>query len=160
MQSSSGHRLMENEAFEVFVTELLPLSRLVTPNIPEAEKLAGMNIVGEEEMQQAAARIRELGARAVLIKGGHLKPESGVRGQRPGSQQAIDFLDDQGQQGSFRGEWIETQSVRGTGCMLSSAIAACLAKRMSLVDSISAAKEFVAAEIQNSTSKLKLKTEN
>jgi len=165
MQSSSGHRLMENEAFEVFVTELLPLSRLVTPNIPEAEKLAGMNIVGEEEMQQAAARIRELGARAVLIKGGHLKPESGVRGQRsevrgqrseirgqkPGSRQATDLLDDQGQQGSFRGEWIETQSVRGTGCMLSSAIAACLAKRMSLVDSISAAKEFVAAEIQNST---------
>ena len=165
---------MEEDAFEVFVTELLPLSRLVTPNIPEAEKLAGMYIVGEEEMQQAAARIRELGARAVLIKGGHLGERSEVRdqtsevsgqrsevrGQRPGSQQAIDVLDDQGQLEVFRGEWIETPPVRGTGCMLSSAIAACLAKRMLLVDSISAAKEFVAAEIQNSTSKLKLKTEN
>ena len=156
------------EAFEAFVTELLPLSRLVTPNIPEAEKLAGMNIVGEEEMQQAAARIRELGARAVLIKGGHLNPKSGVRSQesewgssptvRKGVLKAIDVLDDQGQLEVFRGEWIETPPVRGTGCMLSSAIAACLAKRMSLVDSISAAKEFVAAEIQNSTSKLK--TEN
>ena len=168
MQSSSGHRLMEDEAFEVFVTELLPLSRLVTPNIPEAEKLAGMNIVSEEEMQQAATRIRELGARAVLIKGGHLKPESGVRSQESGwgssptvsegVLKAIDVLDDQGQVEIFRGDWIDGPSVRGTGCMLSSAIAACLAKRMSLVDSISAAKEFVAAEIQNSTSKLK--TEN
>ena len=72
---------MEEEAFEEFVTELLPLSRLVTPNIPEAEKLAGMNIVGEEEMQQAAARIRELGARAVLIKGGHLGERPEVRDQ-------------------------------------------------------------------------------
>src|SRR5947207_4909114 len=160
MQSSSGDRLMDDEAFEVFVTELLPLSRLVTPNIPEAEKLAGMNIASEEEMQQAAARIRELGARAVLIKGGHLRPESGVRSQesgrggrptvREGVIKAIDVLDDQGQLEVFRGEWIETPPVRGTGCMLSSAIAACLAKRMSLVDSISAAKEFVAAEIQNS----------
>ena len=160
MQSSSGHRLMEEEAFEVFVTELLPLSRLVTPNIPEAEKLAGMNIDDGDDMRQAAARIRELGARAVLIKGGHLKPESGVRSQESewGSSptvregvEAIDVLNDQGQLEIFRGEWIDGPSVRGTGCMLSSAIAACLAKRMSLVDSISAAKEFVAAEIQNST---------
>jgi len=165
MQSSSGHRLMEEEAFEVFVTELLPLSRLVRPNHPEAEKLAGMNIVGEEEMQQAAARIRELGARAVLVKGGHLKPESGVRSQesewgssptvREGVLKATDVLDDAGTVTTLRGEWIDGPSVRGTGCMLSSAIAACLAKRMSLLDSISAAKEFVAAEIQNSNSKLK-----
>ena len=165
MQSSSGHRLMEEDAFEVFVTELLPLSRLVTPNIPEAENLAGMNIDDEDGMRQAAARIRELGARAVLIKGGHLDQESGVGSQesergssptvREGVVQAIDVLDDQGQVKIFGGEWIDGPSMRGTGCMLSSAIAACLAKRMLLADSISAAKEFVAAEILNSTSKLK-----
>jgi len=163
-QSSSGYRLMEDEAFEVLVTDLLPLARLITPNIPEAEKLAGMNIVGEEEMQQATARIRELGARAVLIKGGHLDQESAVRRQElgPGSRptvrddffQAIDVLDDRGQVEIFRGEWIETQPVRGTGCMLSSAIAACLAKKLSLVESVSAAKEFIAAEIQNSKFKI------
>ena len=166
MQSSSGHRLMEDEAFEVFVTELLPLSRLITPNIPEAEKLAGQNIVGEEDMRQVAARIRELGPRAVLIKGGHLKQGSGVRGQGPGPgssptvregvPEAIDVLDDQGQVETFRGDWIDGPPVRGTGCMLSSAIAACIAKGMSLTESVSAAKTFVAAEIQNS----KLTTQN
>jgi hydroxymethylpyrimidine/phosphomethylpyrimidine kinase len=155
MRSSSGPRLMEEDAFEVFVTELLPLSRLVTPNIPEAEKLAGVNIVGEQEMQTAAARIRELGARAVLVKGGHLEQGSGVRDQGSEKREAIDVLDDQGQVDILRGEWIDGPSMRGTGCMLSSAIAACVGKGISLAESVSAAKIFVAAEIQNST----LKTE-
>ena len=79
MESTSGGKLMSDDAFEVFVTELLPLARVVTPNIPEAEKLAGLNIRNEDEMRQASARIRELGVRAVLIKGGHL-------GQRGSSQ--------------------------------------------------------------------------
>ncbi len=155
IQSSSGHRLMEDEAFEILARDLMPLARLITPNIPEAEKLAGVNIINEEDMRQAAARIRELGARSVLIKGGHLDQESGVRSQESRIE-AIDVLDDAGVVTTLRGEWIDGPPVRGTGCMLSSAIAAGLAKRMSLVDSISAAKEFVAAEILNA----KLKTEN
>lgn len=162
MQSSSGHRLMEEEAFEAIVTELLPLSRLITPNISEAEKLAGMNVLDEEEMQQATARIRELGARAVLIKGGHLKQESGVRSRESGSEsggsptvregvEAIDLLDDAGTVTTLRGEWIETQPVRGTGCMLSSAIAAGLARKMPLLEAVAAAKQFVAYQIQTSS---------
>lgn len=157
MESSSGHRLMEDDAFEVFVTELLPLTRLLTPNIPEAEKLAGMNILGEEEMQQAAARIRELGACAVLIKGGHLGTQAS-RLLRSSSEtagptsaypsEAIDLLDDQGEVTRFRGEWIETQPVRGTGCMLSSAIAAGLARKMPLSEAVAAAKQFVVYQIQ------------
>src|SRR5688572_21413974 len=79
IESTSGGQLMSDDAFEVFVSELLPLARVVTPNIPEAERLAGMNIRDEEQMRQAAARIRELDARAVLIKGGHL----GQRGSTP-----------------------------------------------------------------------------
>ncbi|HXI24537.1 MAG TPA: bifunctional hydroxymethylpyrimidine kinase/phosphomethylpyrimidine kinase [Pyrinomonadaceae bacterium] len=150
MQSSSGHRLMDDEGFEVLVTDLLARARLITPNIPEAEKLAGMNIDNEDDMRQAAARIRELGAGAVLIKGGHLKQESGVGSQESG-RKAIDVLDNEGSVKTFRGEWISAQPVRGTGCMLSSAIAACLGKGMSLVESVSAAKEFIAAEIQDST---------
>ena len=188
MQSSSGHRLMEDDAFEVFVTELLPLTRLLTPNIPEAEKLAGMNILGEEEMQQAAARIRELGARAVLIKGGHLGtqasrllqsssegaggtpayPTREAAGRTPAyPSEAIDLLDDQGEVTRFRGEWIETQPVRGTGCMLSSGIAAGLARKMPLSEAVAAAKQFVAYQIQISRQdpegqipNSKLKTEN
>jgi hydroxymethylpyrimidine kinase/phosphomethylpyrimidine kinase len=166
MQSTSGGRLMSDDAFEVFVTQMLPLARLVTPNIPEAEKLAGLNVRDEEDMRQAAARIRELGPRAVLIKGGHLKqgsviPDQGAgRGSSPtvreGSGQALDVLDDDGQLTIFRGEWIDAQPVRGTGCMLSSAIAAHLARGASLSEAVAAAKNFVAAAIHNS----KPKTQN
>ena len=158
MESTSGGRLMSDEAFEVLVTELLPLARLATPNIPEAEKMAGLNVHDDEDMRQAAARIRELGARAVLVKGGHLKAESGVRSQEPGEKErdAIDLLDDEGDVTVFRGPWIDAQPVRGTGCMLSSAIAAGLAKGLKLQAAIDAAKQFVAAEIQNS----KLQTQN
>jgi len=184
MLSTSGGRLSSDDAFEVFVTELLPLARVVTPNIPEAEKLAGMNVRDEEDMRQAAARIRELGPRAVLIKGGHLDQRSEVRGQRSeeragdsyrtasGSERdkaalresneafsertAIDVLDDAGEVTVFRGEWIDAQPVRGTGCMLSSAIAANLARGASLSEAVAAARNFVAAAIHNS----KLQTQN
>lgn len=150
MESTTGARLMSDEAFEVFVTDLLPLARVVTPNIPEAEKLSGMNISDEEQMRQAAARIRELGARAVLVKGGHLKRGSGARGQEPGKHQreAFDLLDDGGQVTVFRGEWIEGSKVRGTGCMLSSAIASCLAQDVTLEESLQMAKRFVAEAIR------------
>jgi hydroxymethylpyrimidine kinase/phosphomethylpyrimidine kinase len=164
-QSTSGSQLMDDDAFEILVTNLLPLARLVTPNIPEAERLAGINIDDENDIRQAAARIRELGARAVLIKGGHLDQESGVGSResgvgsresersssptvREGFVQAIDVLDDQGQAEIFRGEWIDGPPVRGTGCMLSSAIAAGLARKMPLSEAVAAAKQFVADQIQ------------
>src|SRR5262249_17522997 len=99
MESTSGGKLMADDAFEVFVTELMPLARVVTPNIPEAEKLGGLNISDEDSMRQAAARIRELGARAVLIKGGHLKQTSEVRRQTSDkeSRGATDLFDDDGE---------------------------------------------------------------
>jgi hydroxymethylpyrimidine/phosphomethylpyrimidine kinase len=150
---------MADDAFEVFVTELLPLARVVTPNIPEAEKLSGMNIRDQDQIRQAAARIRELGARAVLVKGGHLKEQrSKVRGQRSvrgssptvreGSDEAADILDDDGQVTIFRGDWIEATKVHGTGCMLASAIASCLAQNVSLEKSVRMAKRFVSDAIQ------------
>ena len=153
IESTSGGKLMEDDAFEVFVTELLPLARVVTPNIPEAETLAGMNIHGEDEMRQAAARIRELGAQAVLIKGGHLvQLRSDVRGQRSESAErtAVDLLDDNGQETILRSEWIEAPNLRGTGCLLSSAIAASLAKGPDLDEAVAQAKTFVADRILNS----------
>ena len=152
IESTSGGRLMEDDAFEVFVTELLPLARLVTPNIPEAEKLAGMNIRDENEMRQAAARIRELGVRAVLVKGGHLSQKAEGRTQKAESveREAVDLLDDAGQVAVFRSEWIVAPNVRGTGCMLSSAIAASLAKGSDLEEAVAAAKAFVADRIRSS----------
>jgi hydroxymethylpyrimidine kinase/phosphomethylpyrimidine kinase len=152
MQSTTGGTLMADDAIEVFVTELLPLARVVTPNIPEAEKLSGMNIGNEEGMRQAAARIRKLGARAVMIKGGHLKQRSEVRGQKSEkastARHAIDVLDDGGRVTVFRGGWIDSPPVRGTGCMLSSAIAACLGLGMDLQTSVSTAKRFIADAIR------------
>ena len=151
MESSSGGKLMSDDAFEVFVTKLLPLARVVTPNIPEAEKLGGMNIRDEETMHQAAARIRELGARAVLIKGGHLQQQAGARREDAGEVncEAIDLLDDDGDVTLFRSEWIEAPNVRGTGCMLSSAIAAGLARGDDMKQAVSTAKQFVSQAIKN-----------
>jgi hydroxymethylpyrimidine/phosphomethylpyrimidine kinase len=156
IESTSGGKLMEDDAFEVLVTELLRRARVITPNIPEAEKLAGLNIRGEGAMRQAAARIRELGARAVLVKGGHSKQDAGARSPNPGEQarQAFDLLDDQGEVTVFRGEWIDAPNVRGTGCMLSSAIACGLARGDELKQAISTAKQFVTQAIQNSKLKI------
>jgi hydroxymethylpyrimidine/phosphomethylpyrimidine kinase len=152
IDSSSGHELIEVKAIEPFVNELLPLGRVVTPNIPEAETISRLSIQDEESMREAAAKIRELGARAVLIKGGHLpKQRSEVRGQRMEPQAAVDILDDNGGVTVFRGEWIESPNVRGTGCMLSSAIAACLARGMDLEGSVRAARQFVVDAIRPSS---------
>lgn len=172
MESTTGGKLMADEAFETFVTELLPLARVVMPNIPEAEKLAGENIVSENQMRQAAARIRELGARAVLIKGGHLGTQASpvlqsvneAAGGTPAyPAEAIDVLDDGGEVQVFRNMWIDAPNVRGTGCILSSAVACGLAKGDELPQAIAAAKEFVSQVIQNSTFKIqdsRLKTRN
>ncbi len=145
MESTSGGKLMEDDAFELLTTELLRRARVITPNIPEAEKLAGLNIRDEASMRQAAARIRELGAPAVLIKGGHSKQEPGAR-----ARQAVDLLDEDGEVTVFRGDWIEAPNVRGTGCILSAAIACGLARGDELKPAIETAKQFVAQTIQNS----------
>lgn len=142
--SSSGHRLMDEDALEVLVAKLLPLARLVTPNIPEAETLTGMTITSEIDMRYAAAAIRELGARAVLIKGGHLRKEKAEgRRQTAGSEDAIDVLDNEGKITVFRERRISGAELHGSGCILSAAIAAGLGKGMTLEDSVGAAKSFV-----------------
>ncbi|HEU5237738.1 MAG TPA: bifunctional hydroxymethylpyrimidine kinase/phosphomethylpyrimidine kinase [Pyrinomonadaceae bacterium] len=144
LQSSSGYELMEKEAVDALVTDLMPWARLLTPNIHEAEVLTGLEISDEAGMRQASAIIRAMGVPAVLVKGGHLSHQSG---ERP--THAIDILDNDGQVTVFSGEWIDSPPVRGTGCMLSSAIAACLARGISLEESVQAGKDFVAATIRH-----------
>jgi hydroxymethylpyrimidine kinase/phosphomethylpyrimidine kinase len=155
LKSSSGYELIERDAVEVLLRELLPLARVVTPNIPEAETLTATTISNEEEMREAAAKLRAMGARAVLIKGGHLQ-ESGVRSQESNERYAVDILDDDGEVTMFRGDWIDAPPVRGTGCLLSSAVAACLARGGDLKAAVNSAKKFVAGEIHNS----KLRVQN
>jgi len=142
--SSSGYRLMEEEVLTELVHELIPLARLVTPNIPEAETLTGMTITSEADMRRAAVAIREMGAGAVLVKGGHLGE------QQAESEAAIDVLDNEGEVTVFREQRISGAGLHGSGCILSAAIAAGLGKGMTLENSVGAAKSFVLTAIRNS----------
>src|SRR6266404_2994174 len=173
MVSSSGMRLMEKDALEIFITDMLPVARLVTPNIPEAEAVSGLIIKSETNMREAAKIIRGLGARAVLIKGGHLEQQKaeGSRQKAAGSErgrsptvregsnaaswpnEAIDVLDDDGTVTVFRTEFIPGAKLHGSGCILSAAIAAGLGKGGTLEDSVREAKDFVLNELRDARQK-------
>ena len=148
MRSTSGYDLIEPDAWDLLMSDLMPLARVITPNIPEAERMTGLEISDQKGMRRAARKIREMGARAVLIKGGHLGGQEAEEALEPPLPlQAIDVLDDEGEVTVFRRDWIDGPSMRGTGCMLSSAIAAYLARGMSLEESVEAAKRFVALKL-------------
>jgi hydroxymethylpyrimidine kinase/phosphomethylpyrimidine kinase len=151
MRATSGDDLIDDDAVSRLVSDLFPLAILVTPNIPEAERLTGLTIRDEAAMREAARRIRELGASAVLVKGGHLlssRQSAGQAGERD-VLEAIDVLDDNGKITVLRSELISGGEIHGSGCMLSAAIAAGLAHGKTLVDSVEAAKHFVTAAIKN-----------
>jgi hydroxymethylpyrimidine kinase/phosphomethylpyrimidine kinase len=140
MISTSGHDLIGDAAFEILKNDLLPLSRVVTPNIPEAERLAGFSIHTEADMKRAAEAIKTLGAPAVLVKGGH---------RLQSQAEALDILiDDTGAFTEFRAEYVEVGEVHGSGCTLSAAIAASLGKGMSLEEAVGAAKEYLTKQIR------------
>lgn len=140
MVSTSGHDLIGDPAFQVLKNELLLVSRVVTPNIPEAERLAGFSINSETGMRHAAEAIKSLGARAVLVKGGHrLTPQA----------DAVDILlDESGNFTEFREEYIDVGEIHGSGCTLSAAIAAALGKGMSLKAAVGAAKKYLTHQIR------------
>lgn len=139
MVSTSGHDLIGDEAFHILKTQLLPVAGVVTPNIPEAERLAGFSIETETDMRRAAEVIRDLGARAVLVKGGHRAIE----------QQAIDLLlDESGRFVELREKYLEVGEIHGSGCTLSAAIAAYLGQGLALEDAVRAAKKYVTEAIR------------
>lgn len=125
MVATSGDRLLEEEAVDTLVGELLPLAALITPNRPEAEILAGLPVQDEAAMKEAARRIVDRGAAAVLVKGGHL-----------GGDRVLDLLWDGSRERAWPGPRIETTSTHGTGCTLSAAIAACLARGLALEEAV------------------------
>ncbi len=133
MTSTSGYELMDATAVTELRENLLPLTLLVTPNIPEAERLVGFSVQDEAGMRRAATSIRGLGVRAVLIKGGHLETGSEV----------LDVLDHNGEIMVFRGIRIQGREFRGTGCTLAAAITACLALGNPLEESVRRARDFV-----------------
>jgi hydroxymethylpyrimidine/phosphomethylpyrimidine kinase len=137
--ATSGDVLIDDEAFEILKTKLFPLARVVTPNIPEAEKLAALSIKTEADMRHAAEIIQSIGARAVLVKGGH----------RSVGNQALDILlDENGIFTEFQTDYIQVGEVHGSGCTLSAAIAANLAKDLTLEQAVAAAKKYVTDAIR------------
>ena len=131
MVATSGARLIDEEAIETLKKELLPLATVCTPNIPEAELLAGMKIETEEDMVKAAQIIYDTYHCAVLCKGGH------------SINDANDLLVDGTNQYWFYGKRIDNPNTHGTGCTLSSAIASNLAKGFDLKTSVARAKDYI-----------------
>jgi hydroxymethylpyrimidine kinase/phosphomethylpyrimidine kinase len=136
MAATDGTPLLDEEGRDVLRRELLPLTSLVTPNLPEAATLAGMEVRTRGEMKKAAKRIHEYGAGAVLIKGGHLKGDP------------VDCLFDGSGFTEFRSERIALSDVHGTGCVLSAAIATELAKGTSLQEAVQRGREVTIMSIK------------
>lgn len=135
MVATSGSRLLREDAVEALKTELLPLAEVATPNIPEAEILAAMPIRTPADMEAAARKISEQYGCAVLCKGGH------------DLNDANDLLWKDGAGYWFNGRRINNPNTHGTGCTLSSAIAANLAKGMALEDAVRRAKEYISGAL-------------
>ncbi len=137
MVAKGGAALLEREAVQVFCDQLLPQAYLLTPNVPEAEKLLGRHVRTEQEMEQAARDLYLMGAANVLVKGGHLT-----------GRQSTDILFDGSQCHAFSSERFFTGNTHGTGCSYASAIAAFLAQGEPLLQSIEKAKKFITAAIR------------
>ena len=138
MVAKSGDRLLMEDAVDAMRRSLLPSATVVTPNIPEAETLAEMKIDSGDDARRAAERIVSIGAKAVVIKGGHLVGPP------------VDLFYDGREFREFTAPRIESRNTHGTGCTFASAIAAGLAKGMELVDAVAAAKEYVTEAIRRS----------
>ncbi len=136
--SKHGHRLLDEDAVGALRERILPLATLVTPNLPEATGLAGFDVTDRDLMEDAAESIRAMGPGAVLIKGGHLPDSSG----------ADDVFFDGDRMTWIAGERIETRNTHGTGCTLSSAIAAYLARGDELLEAVRKGKVFVTEAIR------------
>lgn len=134
MVSTSGHRLIEEDAVEVIKSRLLPLARVITPNVPEAEILAGYKITGEDEFEAIARRLSDNGNVSVLMKAGHLSGDSLVDYFYNAEDDTITRL---------QSKRVQTKNTHGTGCTLSSAFAAALAKGEGLTMAATSAKRYI-----------------
>jgi hydroxymethylpyrimidine/phosphomethylpyrimidine kinase len=137
MVSKHGAPLIDDEAAGVLRQKLLPHALLITPNVPEAARLAEIEVTDLATMEKAAAVISRLGAKNVLVKGGHLQGDP------------VDVLWTAGENHSLPAERVDTTHTHGTGCVFSAAITARLAKGEDLVTAVKAAKQFITAAIQN-----------
>ena len=138
MVAKSGDPLLWGDAIEALKTLLVPLASVITPNIPEAEALTGVKIDSDSPAREAAQKLVSMGAKSVVVKGGH----------REGP--ATDLFFDGSSFQEFTSPRIETVNTHGTGCTFASAIAAGLARGMSLLDAVALAKDYVTEAIRTS----------
>ena len=138
MVAKNGCPLMQPESMATLIAGILPLADLLTPNIPEAERLTGISIRSPGDMERAARQIASLGAKSVLVKGGHAAGD------------ALDILWDGGTFRYFSEKRVETRNSHGTGCTYSSAIAANLARGFALPEAVARAKSYVTTAIRHS----------
>ncbi len=136
MVATTGAVLLEEDAIETYKQILIPEATLITPNIPEAQVLSGMEIHTEKDMEKAAEKMMEYGCRAVLVKGGHRVND------------ALDILFDGKEFHRFAGVRVETENTHGTGCTLSSALAVMLARGLGLTEAVGEAKRYLTGAIQ------------
>lgn len=122
---------------ETLIKELFPITTLITPNLPEVEEILGVEIKNIDDMKEAAINLKKLGPKAVLVKGGHLEDD------------ATDILYDGEKFIYLKQERINSKNTHGTGCTLSSAIAANIAKGMNIEDAVREAKRYVTIAIEH-----------
>ncbi len=140
--ATSGDSLGAPDVVEAIVAHLLGRATVITPNLPEAARLAGLPVPEDEDgMRATAEALLGRGARAVLVKGGHL-----------GGREAVDLLAEAAGLQFFRAPRVETRNTHGTGCTLSSAIACYLARGLALADAVGAAKSYLTSAIAESGS--------
>jgi hydroxymethylpyrimidine/phosphomethylpyrimidine kinase len=135
MKSSTGTELLDAGGVKYVATELLKRSSVITPNVPEAEILSGLEIKDVAGMEAAARKIVEMGAKAVIVKGGHM-------------ERAIDVLFDGNEMVQLGGDKVKFENTHGTGCTFASALAAQLAAGRSLVEAATLAKAYVTKAIE------------
>jgi len=135
MKSSSGAELLDAGGIKFVATELLKRASVITPNVPEAEVLTGLTIKEVADMEAAARKIVEMGARAVIVKGGHM-------------ERAVDVLFDGTDLVQLGGDRVKTENTHGTGCTFASAITALLASGRSLLEAATLAKAYVTKAIE------------
>lgn len=138
MISKSGYSLLKSEAKKALIKELIPMAKIVTPNIPEAEEITSMKIENLDEMRIAGEKILSLGPEYVLMKGGHLKEEP------------IDLLIGKNSFKILKSKRINKKNTHGTGCTLSSAITAYIALGYTVDQAVELAKEYITGAIKHS----------
>ena len=143
MVSKSGHSLLQEEAREILVQRLLPRADLITPNIPEAQSILGSPIESLDDMYSAARKLVSSGASRVILKGGHLQPESG---------RARDIFYDGKEFLELENSYINTRNTHGTGCTFSAALAANLALGSDYIQAAKQSKKYITGALARSIS--------